>query len=110
MPTYIISFGYRHGKPPQGFKAIDVRKWLKRNPFHKKHLRNLRGTDPEVQEDIRQTPDFDKSYQTILNMVKNETGVVFIGCTGGHHRSVYIAELLSKDLGVPVRHSDIHNR
>jgi len=36
--------------------------------------------------------------------------VVYLGCTGGHHRSVYLADRLAKELGVSVEHRDYDKR
>lgn len=110
MLKKIISFGYRHEWPPEhgpGVVVVDVRKMF-RNPYHNKRLRYGRGTDAAVQADIQKTPDF----QAKIAFVKSQITVpgvemAYIGCTGGHHRSVFIVELLGKELGVPVEHRDI---
>ncbi len=102
----LCSFGAKYGVPNDG-DVIDVRTYLYKNPYRLKHLRNLSGTDPEVAEDIQQTPGFDLSYTEIKQRVlKSEKDIIYIGCTGGHHRSVYIAERLSKELGYQVIHRD----
>ena len=119
----IVSFGERHGFPFKGPHDlfIDVRLWMKRNPYHDRKLRYLRGDDPEVIEDIEKTPKLEESYQIILARVKQHacsnpcftsTGhtYIFIGCTGGHHRSVYIADRLGRDLGLPVQHRDYNKK
>lgn len=112
MPLKIISFGYRHGQPPSfegmPFIVIDVRKCFKRNPYHNKKLRKLRGTDKPVQEDILKTPNFNKNYAELRDWagtLSTDT-ILCLGCTGGHHRSVYLAELLSKHFNIPVEHRD----
>jgi UPF0042 nucleotide-binding protein len=109
----IISFGFRHGGGPnviEGVAVIDIRPKF-RNPYHDKKLRKLRGTDELVQEDIKQTPDFDSKYrelQTKIEKLVEKSGVhtVYIGCTGGHHRSVYLATLLGEHFQVLVIHRD----
>ena len=125
MPTSIISFGFNKpimvdGSPVFEFEnrksrlyrgsnlILDVRGWLPRNPYHNKKLRQLRGTDLVVQAEIQKTPGFQDSLLEILEVVKNHHGIVWIGCTGGHHRSVFITELLGKTLGVPVKHLHIN--
>jgi len=107
----IVSFGFRHnGGGPSvvpGVVVVDVRGMF-RNPFHDKTLRHLRGTDKAVQEDILQTPDFAAKYKHIRERITVPgTETAYIGCTGGHHRSVFLAELLGKELGVPVEHRDV---
>lgn len=113
MPIQIMSFGFRHGDPPntnQDFLVIDIRSKFGRNPYHDKKLRYLRGIDKEVQEDIRKTPDFWEKYEDLREDVKDFSGIICLGCTGRHHRSVYLAELLSKDFGCPVEHRDIDKK
>ena len=106
----IISFGFRHeGGGPNvipGVVVIDVRKAF-RNPYHDKKLRKFRGTDAAVQADIRKTPAFTAKYDHLKEAVSAPgVEVAYIGCTGGHHRSVFLAELLGKELGVEVEHRD----
>ncbi len=108
-PTEIISFGAKNGAPlAPPSNIIDVRKVFSRNPYQNKKLRHLRGTHPEVQADIMLTPNFESSYAALLNQVRQLTGPVYVGCTGGHHRSVFLAEKLGKDLSIPVKHRDIN--
>jgi UPF0042 nucleotide-binding protein len=107
----IVSFGFRHegGGPNMtpGVVVVDVRNRF-RNPFHNPALRNLRGTDPAVQEDVMKTPDFKARYEHLRRKVTTlGTEIAYIGCTGGHHRSVFLAEKLGRELGVPVEHRDI---
>lgn len=108
----IFSFGYRHGKPevPDGATVIDVRTLFGRNPYHDKRLRRLRGTDRAVQADIRKTPGFERKLELLAAQVKAAGGLVYLGCTGGHHRSVYLAELLSERFSCPVQHLNINHR
>jgi UPF0042 nucleotide-binding protein len=114
MLKKIISFGFRHegGGPNviEGVTVIDVRQKFK-NPYHDKTLRYMRGTDLEVQKDIMKTPDFLQKYCDLKERVeKSGSEVVYIGCTGGHHRSVFLAERLGRELGVSVEHRDIEKK
>ncbi len=89
-----------------GVVVIDVRN-LFRNPFHDRRLRPLRGTHPDVQADIRKTPDFVAKFEHVkARILVPGTEIAYIGCQGGHHRSVYLAEILGQQLGVPVEHRD----
>jgi len=112
MVKKIVSFGFRHGSPPSavngsGVVVIDVRKVFTRNPYHDRKLRQLRGTDPAVQADILKTPNFEVAYSHLKEAVMVPgLDIVYLGCTGGHHRSVFLAERLSQELGVPVEHRD----
>lgn len=112
MPKEIISFGYKHGVPtdPDGF-ILDVRQCgFTRNPFHDKTLRYLRGTDVRVQEDVQKTPGFWGHYFKLKEALQilPEDVTVWLGCTGGRHRSVTLAIMLAKDLQIPCDHRDIH--
>lgn len=115
MADLIVSFGTNKGKPQPGddgsgnIQIIDVRTLLSRNPFHDRTLRHLRGDSQAVQEDIRKTPFFVDSMVKLTKLVANSTAkVVYLGCTGGHHRSVYAAILIGQALGIPVKHRDIN--
>ena len=120
MPKKLISFGFRHGKPDgedleegQLFTVIDIRQWFKKNPYHNRKLRQLRGTDKAVQDDILQTPGFNLSYAKLkdqITLVQLSDAVIYLGCTGGHHRSVYLTERLSKELNCPFEHRDYYKR
>lgn len=104
---HLVSFGFKNGAPKvDGALVLDVRKYLKKNPYHNKALRPLRGTDREVQIDIEQTPGFEESYKQLKFLVESYPGPVFLGCTGGHHRSVYMAVRLGAELGLDVTHRD----
>lgn len=109
----IVSFGFRHGTPPNDGPIIDVRSVLSRNPFHNKKLRHLRGTDEEVQDDIRLTPFFADSLAELEKRIRKalaEHDIVYLACTGGHHRSVFMAEHFSKKFGTEVIHRDIDKK
>lgn len=112
MASKIISFGFRHGKPDLNLDEIifDVRMILRRNPYHDRRLRRLRGDHKDVIKDILKTPRFDKKYAELKLMVDGCDSVVYLGCTGGHHRSVYLADRLGRELGVPVEHRDYHKK
>ena len=112
MATAIVSFGLKYcGNPSMaGILVIDVRKSFDRNPYRDRALRYLRGIDLAVQKDILKTPNFVKSYLALKQKVEAFDGVVFLGCTGGHHRSVYLALRLAEELNVPVQHRDINRK
>lgn len=105
MLEKIVSFGFKHEWPPEtkpGVLVIDVRKMF-RNPYRDRSLRYLNGLDPRVQADVMMTPNFQALYEHVKRQVTAPgIRVVYIGCTGGHHRSVTIAEKLATDLGVEV--------
>ena len=108
----LISFGYKHGTSPlTGHNVIDIREEFGRNPYHDKALRPLRGDHPDVIEDILKTPDFEAKLLKLKARVRNiamgcKSTIIYIGCTGGHHRSVYIVNRLAKELGWRGMHRD----
>lgn len=112
MPKLIISFGFRHGLPKlnEEDRYVDVRAILTRNPFHNKKLRSLRGDNPLVIEDLEQTPNLLDSYNEIKERALRCKGDFYVGCTGGHHRSVYIADRLGRDLGIDVLHLNYNDK
>lgn len=108
---HIVSFGFLFGAPKhEGALIIDVRPLLQKNPYHNKKLRHLRGTDPEVQDDIERTPGFEDSYLQLKNQISATSGDTYIGCAMGRHRSVYIAERIGKELNILVIHRDKDKR
>lgn len=114
MPRLIVSFGAKNGMPkpgddgPGSIQIVDVRDWLKHNPYHDRTLRHLRGTDKAVQQDIAKHPDFGEAVNYFRTLAANSNAnVLYFGCTGGHHRSVYVAEIVGAWLGLPVKHRDI---
>ena len=111
MVKKIVSFGFMYSDQPDptvpGVVVVDVRTLL-RNPHRDRKLRYLRGTDPAVQAEIERSPEFAAKYRYVRAQVTAPgTDVAYIGCFGGRHRSVFLAERLGRELGVPVEHRDI---
>lgn len=98
------SFGFKHGTPTDTDFIFDVR--CLPNPHWEPRIREYKGTDQPVIDFLEQHQDVADMYQQIHDFVatwipkfeaENRSYVtVSIGCTGGHHRSVYLAEKLSK--------------
>lgn len=116
----IESFGFKRGMPVDADLVFDVR--CLPNPYWKPELREHSGLDSAVAEYLAGQPDVEEMYQDILGYLSkwlprfaasNRAYVtIAIGCTGGHHRSVYIAERLGAVLkpslkNVQVRHRDL---
>ena len=121
MRLTIMSFGFKYGIPSDADLVFDVR--FLPNPYYYENLRKLTGNDQEIQ-DFVMVYDMahvflDKLEDILLFLVPNyvlegkNQLVVAIGCTGGKHRSVTLAnklyERLQKqaDYGVRLEHRDI---
>ena len=117
MPTKIVSFGFKYSIPEleSGDDYIDVRNYIYANPFRVRELARLKGDDIKVIEYLEKcTANIESTYGTILSIAKKLAygvdSILYIGCTGGKHRSVYIANRLGKDLGVKVEHRDYNRK
>ncbi len=116
-----MSFGFKHGPPRGEDLAFDVR--FLANPHYEPELRELTGHDERVVEYIARDGRLEEFYvrlHALLDFLLAQYVaegkahlVIAIGCTGGRHRSVAIAEHLAEryrdhdDLDVAVTHRDI---
>jgi UPF0042 nucleotide-binding protein len=122
MVTRIVSFGFKFGPPLDADLVLDVR--FLDNPYFVPQLKALTGLDepvaryvlsrPETREFLQRTnslleyvmPKYEREGKSYLTIA--------IGCTGGRHRSVTIAETLARDLAastgarIAVVHRDVH--
>jgi UPF0042 nucleotide-binding protein len=103
---YIASFGYRHGLPPDCDLVFDVR--FLPNPNYIPKFKKLTGRNPAVARYIRSFPQTSEFLDRITDLLvyllphyiregKSYLTIGF-GCTGGHHRSVMIADQMRKNL------------
>lgn len=119
MVVTVMSFGFRNGLPREADLVFDVR--FLRNPHYVPELQPLTGRDPQVAAYVAQDVDFEGFYAGVTGLLGpllpryEDEGksylTIAIGCTGGKHRSVFIAEKLAKWLAdgghrVIVRHRD----
>ena len=117
----ILSFGFKYGLPADADMVADAR--FIPNPFWIPELKELSGLDPEVSEYVLAQPgatEFVEAYAQALDPVlagyqreNKRHATVAIGCTGGKHRSVAVAEELAAQLrGLPgvavsIKHRDL---
>ncbi len=97
------SFAFKHGVPFDSDYVFDVR--MLPNPHYEPTLRALTGRDAPVIEYLRQQPEVERMQSDISQFLEHWLDAlaqnhrsyvtVAIGCTGGQHRSVYLAEQLS---------------
>jgi len=102
------SFGYKHGVPLDADLVFDAR--CLPNPHYEPTLSRLTGLDPEVVEYLERYPEVERMYTDIYHFVASWLPdyardnrnylTVAIGCTGGQHRSVYLAQRLARAFGV----------
>ena len=106
LSVTIQSFSYKRGIPHGADMVMDCR--CLQNPYWEANLRALDGRDSRIQDFVKQDPLFSGFYGGLSDMLKlllpaymDEGKSYFtlaVGCSGGRHRSVTVAELLSKDL------------
>jgi len=116
----VVSFGFRHPTPQSAELLFDVR--FLPNPFFEEHLRDLSGNDALVAEHVLKHPRGAALVDRLLDLLDfllplyDAEGkaylTVAIGCTGGRHRSVAIANALALELrsagrDVNVEHRDV---
>ncbi|MBD5395694.1 MAG: RNase adapter RapZ [Lachnospiraceae bacterium] len=117
----ILSFGFKHGIPADADLVFDVR--FLPNPFYIDELKYKTGEDPEVQDYVMSFPEAEMFIDKLADMVEflipyyvkegKYQLVVGIGCTGGKHRSVTLANKLYGKLknkgnyGLKIAHRDI---
>ena len=120
MDVSVFSFGFKHGLPAEADLMIDVR--FLPNPFYDPEMRTLTGNDKKVADfvlDNSVTQEFMKAWFRLLDVVmpgyvaEGKTSLsVAIGCTGGQHRSVAIANataayLSDRGYQVTISHRDL---
>lgn len=107
MFVTILSFGFKYGIPEDSDIVMDVR--FLPNPYYVEGLRPKTGNDVEIQQYVMQFPEakqfLDQFEQLVDFLIPNYISegknqlVISIGCTGGKHRSVTLANELYKRLG-----------
>lgn len=92
----IRTFGMKGGNPPGATAVIDCRGL--RNPHHVPALKRLTGLEHEVQEYVMADPAAEHVVCTIIERLTHQTGIVWVACYGGRHRSVAVAERAARRL------------
>ena len=121
MLVHVVSFGYKFGLPPSADLVFDVR--FMENPFYIAELRDKDGRDAAVRDFVLGHPATKQFLQHVMSLLefalpryeeekKARLGVA-LGCTGGRHRSVVLADEIATRLRgvwpgeVSVEHRDI---
>lgn len=121
MVARVISFGFKYGMPVDADVVLDVR--FLANPYFVRHLRDLPGTNAAVSSYVLSNDEAKEFVERALELLSfslpryEREGKAYltiaIGCTGGRHRSVAIAEKLREDLtaqtglAIAVIHRDV---
>jgi len=120
LDLFVVSFSYGHGLPREADLVFDAR--FLRNPHYEPALKDLTGCDAVVGGHIAGDPAFDRFFDTLCAMLEDLLPrfeaegkaylTIALGCTGGRHRSVYVAERLAAWLSgigrkVHLRHRDL---
>ena len=120
LEVHVFSFGFKHGLPAEADLMIDVR--FLPNPFYVPELRDLNGNDAAVARyvlDNTAGQDFLAAWEKLLDTVMpgyvaegKSLLSIAVGCTGGQHRSVAIANVTASHLSelgyrVSISHRDL---
>lgn len=120
LTLFITSFSYRHGVPREADLVFDAR--FLANPHWDMGLRPLTGKDAAVEAYIRKDPGYDNFMEHLSQLLSpllpryQQEGksylTIAVGCTGGRHRSVCVAEQLATMLAahgyvVGIGHRDL---
>ena len=120
LAIFVVSFSYRHGIPREADLVFDVR--FLANPHYDPALRPLSGTDPAIGAFITADPGFAPFFKSLTGLIEpllprfrtegKSYLTIAVGCTGGQHRSVYVAERLAEWLRargqrVNIAHRDV---
>ena len=118
----VLSFGFKYGLPSDADLVFDVR--FLPNPYYIDDLRAKSGNDPEVRDYVMSSDTACRFLEKLTDMVRflipnyvsegKTQLVIAIGCTGGKHRSVTLANALYRELageeqdyGIKIEHRDI---
>lgn len=118
MPIQVMSFGFKYGAPLEADLVFDMR--CLPNPYYVDYLREHTGVEKCVQDYVMDAPESKEYFNKVVEMLKflvplyiregRAQLVVAFGCTGGQHRSVTFAELVSEALRKADMHIILHHR
>lgn len=117
----ILSFGFKYGIPADSDIVMDVR--FLPNPYYIEEIRHLTGNEKEIRDYVLQFKEAHEFLNKLEDLVKflipnyisegKNQLVISVGCTGGKHRSVTLANELykrlegNKEYGLKIEHRDI---
>ncbi|HET7418368.1 MAG TPA: RNase adapter RapZ [Solirubrobacterales bacterium] len=117
----LLTFGFKNGPPRDADLTLDVR--FLPNPYYDKDLRPMTGMDEEVRAYVEQGTQAGEFYGRLLPLLEflvpayvtegKSHLTIAVGCTGGRHRSITVADRIRRDLAgrddviVRVKHRDV---
>ncbi len=116
----VLSFGFKYGIPSDADMVFDVR--FLPNPYYVEELRPLTGNDKRIQDYVMRAPEAEEFLERVDGLIQfllpnyvkegRSSLVIAVGCTGGKHRSVTLANAIADRLsktpyGCKVEHRDI---
>jgi UPF0042 nucleotide-binding protein len=117
----LLTFGFKNGPPRDADLTLDVR--FLPNPYYDKELRPMTGMDEEVRSYVEQGTQAGEFYGRLLPLLEflvpayvaegKSHLTIAVGCTGGRHRSITVADRIRRDLAsredviVRVKHRDV---
>ena len=116
----VLSFGFKYGIPSDADIVFDVR--FLPNPYYVEELRPLTGNDKKIQDYVMKAPEAEEFLERVDGLIQfllpnyvkegKSSLVIAVGCTGGKHRSVTLANAIAKrpsktPYGCKVEHRDI---
>jgi UPF0042 nucleotide-binding protein len=117
----LLTFGFKNGPPRDADLTLDVR--FLPNPYYDRDLRPMTGMDEEVRAYVEQGTQAGEFYGRLLPLLEflvpayvaegKSHLTIAIGCTGGRHRSITVADRIRRDLAsredviVGVKHRDV---
>jgi len=118
LTVEVQSFSYLQGVPATASLVFDVR--FLPNPFFEESLRSLAGNDEPVAEWLGRFDEVDEAFRRVMDLIsyllpryaeemKTHVGIA-MGCTGGRHRSVFMAERVAKALKKEGHDVVVHHR
>ena len=118
LTVEVQSFSYLQGVPATASLVFDVR--FLPNPFFEESLRSLAGNDEPVAEWLGRFDEVNEAFRRVMDLIsyllpryaeemKTHLGIA-MGCTGGRHRSVFMAERVAKALKKEGHDVVVHHR
>jgi len=120
VAVLVIAFSYKHGIPPESDLVFDVR--FLPNPYYAKNLSTYTGNDKRVRDFVLNEPETQEFLEKLKSLLSfllprylaegKAYLTISVGCTGGRHRSVVVANVLKEFLDglgqdVKIRYRDI---